>query len=757
MKSFTIAAALAAVTPVPAPGQVAADSYADSATARLVTAARAARERNERLVTSYTATVKQRIGVGVRAFSRDRMLYRQEMVAKISWKRDAPSTIELIGAREGVPIALRGDRLPEDLDSQAGSLVLNPAEDYLRLIGGDDDEGFIYPLRTGGEADYRFAAGDTTTITLQNGKRIRLVSLRIIPRRADWRLISGTFWYDAETLGLVQAVFRPARPFEFRRDISEQDREDVPGFVNPTGEVKFITLEYGLYESRWWMPRYVAIDASGEMAGVVVPFRMERVYEDYEVEGGTSPPEGSTFRPAGTVRRREREPFDSATSIADSIAANEVADSISAEIAACVDSVSRYLPETPRTGVSRGYDRGRIIRVRIRACRRRAYEQKNLLVIIPPDTAQLLTSPHLGAPILAMGDLITEDEIRGMADAIGKLPSTPWQTNLTLPRGVSSLLQHARYNRVEALSLGLSGTLDLGPLALRGIGRLGVADLVPNGELSLTRAAPNTRWSFTGYRRLAAANPDTRPFGPVNSTLALLAQRDDGEYYRTLGAEFTAQNANAGWWLFRIFAERQRPAEVETAASLPHLWNTDNAFRPNILADSAEAAGASLTLRGAKPLSRAVQLGAEATVDGAVGDFDLARASATLRLYVTPEGPLAGAVTASAGTSTGTVPTQGRFFLGGPATLRGYAGGVLSGDAYWSARAEIGNSFPAARVTLFTDVGWAGPRQEFIRGRPLIGSGVGASFLDGLVRLDLSRGLRAPTGWRFDFYLDGIL
>ncbi|HSE50861.1 MAG TPA: hypothetical protein VLB00_01640, partial [Gemmatimonadales bacterium] len=68
------------------------DSYANQATADLVTRARAARERNERLVTSYTATVTQKIGAGIRALSRDRMLFHQELSANIAWKRDGKST-----------------------------------------------------------------------------------------------------------------------------------------------------------------------------------------------------------------------------------------------------------------------------------------------------------------------------------------------------------------------------------------------------------------------------------------------------------------------------------------------------------------------------------------------------------------------------------------------------------------------------------------------------------------------------------------
>jgi len=62
-------------------------------------------------------------------------------------------------------------------------------------------------------------------------------------------------------------------------------------------------------------------------------------------------------------------------------------------------------------------------------------------------------------------------------------------------------------------------------------------------------------------------------------------------------------------------------------------------------------------------------------VDGATGDFDFGRGAATLRLAVTPGGPVAFGAEAAAGTSTGTVPIQHGFYLGGPATLRGYDGG----------------------------------------------------------------------------------
>ena len=731
----------------PAP-VVQSDAYPDSATAALVGRLRAARDRNERLVTSYNVTAKQRIGVGIRALSRDRMLYRNELAVRIAWQRDAPSRVEVLGAREAVPVAQKGDQMPEDLDEQVRDLVLNPADDHLRLIAGDDDEGFIYPLREGSESDYRFEAGDTTVITLPAGRQIRLLALRVIPRRAEWRLINGTFWFDADTHGLVRAAFRPARPFEFRRDVSEDDKEDVPAFVNPVGEVKYITMEYGLYEARWWLPRYIAMEASGSMGEWLnVPFVIERVYEDYEVEGGTPPVEGSTFVPAGTIRRRDRP-----DTLVDSATVARIADSVAAVVKACVEEGTGGLKEELPDR-----ERRRQERIVSRRCSRRSSPDSNLVVSVPDDTVAVMTSPDLGAPILAMGDLITEDEIRGMADAIKQLPSAPWQPHLDVPAGVGAVLSQTRYNRIEALSLGIKGKLDLGPMAVNGAARFGVADLVPNATLGLTRSAPSIRYGLTGYYRLTAANPDTRPFGPVNSFFALVAQRDDGEYYRALGAEVTAENNNAGWWSARAFFQRERPVEVGTQVSLPHLFSSSNTFRPNIRADSADQFGGAVTFRGSKPLSRTVLVGGETTLEGAGGDYDYGKMAGTLRLFVTPDGPIAGAVTASAGTSTGSVPIQSRFYLGGASTLRGYTGGVLAGSAFWAGRVEVGNRFPAVRVSLFSDVGWAGDRADFSRGSPLISVGVGASVLDGLMRIDLAAGLKDPKGVRLEFYFDGIM
>src|SRR3990172_1106849 len=150
---------------LPTPAHL-ADAYGDAGARSLVENARQRRERAERLVTSYRVTVKQRIGVGIRAFRRDRMLYGQEIVADIEWQRDGPSQVTVRGARQRVPVAILGDHVPDDLDANVKWLVFDPAADHLRVIGDDEDDGFSHPLRPGSEADYRFRSGDTTAITL---------------------------------------------------------------------------------------------------------------------------------------------------------------------------------------------------------------------------------------------------------------------------------------------------------------------------------------------------------------------------------------------------------------------------------------------------------------------------------------------------------------------------------------------------------------------------------------------------------------
>ena len=712
--------------------QQSADSsaYLDPTARRIVAAARARRETIDRSITAYRATMKERIGAGVRALRRDRMLYRRELALRIHWRRDSVGRIDVIGAREAVPAVRPKVELPEDLKGDVADYAFDPADDRLTIAfgggGSDDGEGhgirLGHPLARGSEADYRFATGDTSVLVFPDGRTILLRELRVMPRRLDFRLMSGSLWIDEKSHGVVRALFRPARAFDLEEDVGDEDH-DIPGFAKPIrAEVRFITIDYGLWDGRWWLPRLIAFDAVATAGSwLQMPLRYERLYSDYEVTGDTASP-------------RSPRPPPRATAAADSTARARCHEQVDTLSQPTIDCVCRN---------------GECLR---------------FAVNMPTDTAALLASVDLPPAFAGMtgggegaDSLISTGEIQDMMRGVGRLPQAPWQFHARPPRwGV------ARYNRVEGLALGARGALDFGRLQLDGSARIALADGEPDVEAGLTRETGTARFRLSGYRRLNAvdAGAGNGALGFGNSLSGLLLGRDDGDYFRSAGIALTVLPAVTASQSFsvRVYAERQRSAAKRTDFSLAHAFDSDHLFRPNIMADSADQLGASLTLRAQRGFdTEAARWGTDLTLDGGAGRFGFGRASGTLRFTAPLTPQVAGAVELAGGTSAGRVPVQSRWYLGGPNTLRGYGGGVTSGDAFWRARVEVANRLPVARVALFCDVGRAAPRDHLSLARPLVGAGVGASFLDGLVRVDLARALRSPKGWRLDLYVDGIL
>jgi hemolysin activation/secretion protein len=119
-------------------------------------------------------------------------------------------------------------------------------------------------------------------------------------------------------------------------------------------------------------------------------------------------------------------------------------------------------------------------------------------------------------------------------------------------------------------------------------------------------------------------------------------------------------------------------------------------------------------------------------------------------------GAVAAALTLSGGSSAGALPAQRRWYLGGAHTVRGQrADTAQSGNAYWLGRLEVGRGMQGVKPVVFGDIGWAGDRAMWRDGgRPLSGVGVGASMVDGLIRLDLSRGLYPRKQFRLDMYVE---
>ncbi|MFP4623418.1 MAG: hypothetical protein ACLFRX_04495 [Gemmatimonadota bacterium] len=684
-----------------------ATAYPDAATRELVRLARGQRDVIDGSVFHYTATARQRISIGIRALRRERLLYRREVASRVEWWRDRPGRVEVQGAREAIPVALGGVRIPDELESWARDFVPRPGDD--RLFVNPGGPGFAWhPLVEGGEALYRYAIGDTTVIRLPDGRRLRLVELRVTPRQRDFRVVTGSFWIELENHAVVQTVFRPAREFDLERDLPEiepgadDDMDDVPGLLKPIRfDIRYITVEYGLWEMRWWMPRLMAFEGVVRMGAVKTPITLEIVYADYEVEAdryGLTELPPLTFRLAGDPHGRARE----------------------------------YEPA--------------------------------MVVVVPDDTAALLTSPQLPASVFAQGEtLISDAEIRELGERLGALPAPPWGVERprftppwTLGRGL------LRYNRVEGLSVAARVDWDLTRAQADLTGRIGLADLRPRLELGVDLPALDRSWRLAGYyRRLAGVDPAARPLALGNSLNALLFGRDDGMYLQASGAEIGVTPApGGGRYAVRLYAERQGAVEKETDFSLRHAAGGDG-FRPNIAATPADQLGLRVQVgidRGRDPTGLRWSAALAATAE--TGSYTFVRPGLTLGAAAPLPGKLLVGLELAGGTTipadTGQATVQALWLLGGPATLRGFHGGELAGRDYARARLELATEFPGARLALFSDAGWAGTLDAWDEAGVAVSAGVGGSFLDGLVRLDLARALRPVERWRLELYLDAL-
>jgi hypothetical protein len=263
------------------------------------------------------------------------------------------------------------------------------------------------------------------------------------------------------------------------------------------------------------------------------------------------------------------------------------------------------------------------------------------------------------------------------------------------------------------------------------------------------------------YHRLAATNPEwggALTLGP--SLPALLYTRDEGFYFRTMGAELTEhREGRHGSLDTRLFVERQWAAgdtDVVNTFSIAHLLDKRR-FLPNIQAELVSMTGLSanwLRAYGADPAG--FRLTTSARAEAGTGTFEYGRMSLDGTLS-RPVSRFATALSVSAGSSVGRLPAQRLWYMGGLHTVRGQIAGTQAGNAYWLARGEIGTGMGFVRPVLFYDEGWAGSRDAFGGSRPQRGAGIGFGFLDGLFRLDVSRGLYPNKRWRTDLYLGAPL
>ncbi len=783
-------------------------AFSDPEARLILQRAREARVQQDSALRAYRATATQRIsmGMGAKRLGLEKLLFRGDNVAEISWRRDVGVRVRPIGSRMTVPMAssASGDF------SSAISIPYFPGRESLWFPSSNfgvvktdiDEREIIHPLANGAEAFYKYASGDSVDIKLDGGRVIKLRELRITARRPEWRLFVGSFWFDRDGGQLVRAAYRLAVDLEIwdvaqeeskadakvsresdrlrdsiarvrmprelyvkdsivrapsvkTRASSNGDDEDVPGWVKATfrpakAKLDAITVEYGLYQGKFWLPRANSATASMQLGFVRTPFSIDEKFTYEDVNGDFSlaaiPAARLTGAAGDSIARDSTIVNGGGGDLTVSVGGNGSATPTAADTMKMSASArTRYrLCQKDST-----YTR---VESRYEGALRVAYD-------MPCDASKLATSAALPPAVASdeeLFDLKSRDELLSALDLSLQPAFMPQMPKIRLG---SDLL---RFNRIEGFSAGVNVTQVLGAgYTLNAVGRMGHADLHANGELSLARSNGARTVTATVYHRLAATNPEWGGGLSFGASLpAFVYGRDEGFYYRTMGAELGERRERRGGVLeYKLYLERQWTAgdtDVVNTFSLAKLI-ADRRFRRNIESEQVSVTGVSGTyarvlLERPKGLRFTTILNGEA----GTGTFQYARASVE-GTATRPIGRFATALTGAIGSSIGDVPRQRGWFVGGVRTVRGQIAGTQDGDAYWLARAEVGTKQGFFRPVGFFDIGWAGSRETFGKVQPQRGTGIGVGLLDGLIRVDFSRGLYPLKQWRTDFYLSAAL
>ncbi len=754
-----------------------ASAFRDEETRRFVARARLERQRVDSSLESYRATAYERISAGgsIGPVSRERALARRESVGEVTWSRAAGAYVQMKGQRRMRSTAMA---MPNPVGDLLVPVPWYPGMDALWLPSPNGPTGragretevdtteLVHPLTEGSEAYYTFALGDSVSITLGDGRRIALRELRARPRQPKWNLSIGSYWFDTDRAQLVRAIYRMSVPYDvwFETDNALGKGEKGPpwylrALVQPLkAELQAVTLEYGLYGDRFWLPRVRRVDGTVRAGPAQAAVTIEQGFKYSDVNAVVDVPAlpaanlavralydslNTPWQQLWRDRRTLRSAADSARwqqrrAVLDSGWAAYNTRAVAQRDRDCASGGVRY---------QTGSRLGNLLKTRI---------------AVPCDSAALANAPELAGGLLA-----TREEI--YASTLGDATRTALgldEQSAFAPQRISRHLgvEYMRFNRIEALSIGGALRQQLGAgWNWEANARASFGDGQANGELIATRSNGGASLTLAAYRRLTQADDYGLAFGPFASLQNMLGAQDEQFYFRAVGAEAvwsrTGRGVGSARVETRLFAESQRGVSTQARVSLPWLLDRSRSFDEHVTDTLPYTSGATvgaqwrlLAARGQE--QEGWRTGSALRLEGATGTWTYARAAIDLSVGRALPHAIRLNATGSGGTSLGVLPVHRWWNLGGWQTLRGQRAGARRGDAFWMTRGEViwartGWIQPGA----FVDAGWAGPRQLITRGDAVltsIGGGVGLLGLP--VRIDAARALGAGGSWRVDVY-----
>jgi hypothetical protein len=748
-----------------------ATAYKDPAARTLIARARRARVEQDSSLRYYDAIARERFSgsMSLSAAGSQKLVLRSETASRVRWQLGRGAIVDVLGARTAFPMFFQDARVLSDF-LEMDPIPYFPGREELpslegtRLASTTEEGLFMHPLDRGAEAFYTYRAGDSVVFHLPDGSSIHIRAVAVQARKPAPDLIVGSLWFDEASGHLVRGVFRPAAPLNIKKLAEEDDStafQDVPLFVRPMifpmeMTVEAFTVEYGLHEQHWWLPRVETLSGRFRIGFMHGSGSMEQSFSYSSVNGRDTIPrlfasadDSLRHVPGDSIHEWVRDSTRAARKAhRDSVRAAEQDSGTTVTMSdgrrrrrsgsGEDDDLEHFHCSGTDTTISRSMRYGGTLPVR---------------VVVPCDTLALLHSPELPPSIYDNGEQLFDLKERDALVSELTMGLQPgWDPQpYTWHYGIENSL--IRYNRVDALDAGVQVARDFGS-GYSGDLTARISSGGPKfyGEAHFRRGDGVRSYDIGLYSRLASANDWGDPLTFRASLNGFILGQDLGFYYNAWGAELRSARYNENGLTWRLFAEQQSNAAVTTQTSIPN-WINGHEFSYNVQTPMTNAFGASVRYRDEVGLDpHGWRASYDARGEGAAGTFEYGRVAFDGTVSHGLGRHLDWQLGAGAGTSLGDLPPQRNWFLGGAWTIRGQQPGTASGNAYWLGHAELGSSFVAVRPTLFFDIGWAGDRNDWKHiGMPVSGAGVGLSFLDGIFRLDIAHAVQPTGGWILDF------
>ncbi|MSR06196.1 MAG: hypothetical protein EXR93_03875 [Gemmatimonadetes bacterium] len=697
-------------------------TYKDRATEQLVARAQARHAVQDTLVHDYTALVRTRLdaGFGKRRFAIIPPFVATETAARLTWERPNNLKVDIVGARAASSI--RGVKVSSTFNDPW--FIPRGLGDSIRFLDELPETGALHPLSAQGPEHYRYTITDSLTITLPE-RTVRAVGLRVEPKHLAPSLVAGNIWLDAETFEVVRMTIVFVGQFLWATPDSAT-AVDTAKAINDNKWANRIVkieaeLEYGLHESRYWMPYRQLVTLTMEIPWFIsarIPVHFLSTFSEYRINTGATPlftiAPDTVKPPEDSTRRWAR----------------------------CRDE------DSTRTDCPAGY-RNRRDRIEKGYTRAEKFETGGRWEItVPPRNS--LTSYAWPDELKLAPDPAAEEMIRETAATLATIGSRlpgAWVGRQNLGLMWERFSDLWRFNRVQGASVGAGFRLQPGAFtSVLGAWRFGFSDHRVTGSLTLRRDGPAGRLDLGAWRDVREFELWTMGLTTGNSFNALLAGHDDADYYISQGAGL-AFAANRG--LLRDFElsagyERHRTMLRATHSALNDVLGGTGVFQVNPFV----SAGDFVRLAATRPWRTgpaSFTVGADALLNP---DSKGVRGFASAKLPFALAGR-SGALSLKAAGMAGDLISQLQSRVGGPQTVRGYDYGTRSGPGMWAAQLDFGVSRRSAvSPVLFADVGniirWGGA------GDPLVGVGAGLSFFSGIMRFNVAKGLNPDTPVRFD-------